>query len=92
MTRVLLLLAVLGAPFQCPSEPDPASAREERPGEALYGLAQEFREAGDEDAWRRTLEHLVRRYPSSRFAVTAREDLADAGIAVEETAKTAEAK
>ena len=87
----LLLLAALGAPFQCTSEPDPSEAREERPGEALYGLAQEFREAGDEDGWRRTLEHLIRRFPSSRFAVTARHDLDDAGIEVdEEKPKTAE--
>jgi len=68
------------APLQCGSEYDPATAIEETPGEALYDLAGEFREAGNRQAWQRTLEHLIRRYPSSRFAETARQDLKDAGI------------
>jgi outer membrane protein assembly factor BamD (BamD/ComL family) len=97
MTRagvVLLVATALGAPFQCPSEPDPSRAREETPGEALYTLAQEFHQAGDRDGWERTLQHLIRRYPASRFAVTARRDLEDAGIEVseDEPSKTAEAQ
>lgn len=97
MTRagvVILLASFFGAPFQCPSEPDPSRAREETPGEALYSLAEEFREAGDRNGWERTLQHLVRRYPASRFAVTARDDLERAGVAVgaDDPAKTAEAK
>lgn len=55
---------------------------EETPGEALYGLAQDFQKAGDRGGWQRTLEYLIRRYPSSRFAVTAKQDLANAGLAV----------
>jgi hypothetical protein len=76
---VLLLLssALSSAPFQCSSEPDPSEALEETPGEALYNLAQRFAAEGDEDAWRRTLQHLVEQYPSSRFAVMARHDLAE---------------
>ena len=56
-------------------EPDPESAFEETPGEALYKLAEQFREQGDRDAWEKTLRHLIERYPSSRFAVTAEADL-----------------
>ncbi len=77
----VLLAALGGAPMQCSGGPDPAKAPEETPGEALYQLAQEFRSRGDEAAWRQTLEHLIARYPSSRFAVAARQDLADAGVA-----------
>lgn len=82
-------LAVLGcvlalsshAPLQCGHEPDETLRRAETPAEALYGLATRFRDAGDFAAWRTTLEYLIERYPNSRFAVTARDDLdrADAG-------------
>jgi outer membrane protein assembly factor BamD (BamD/ComL family) len=75
---VLLLASVLStAPYQCSGDPDPANAVDETPGEALYGLAQEFRQAGNLEAWRRTLEFLIERYPSSRFAVMAKQELAD---------------
>ena len=72
-------LVIASAPFQCASDPDPARAREETPGEALYRLAEKFRAEGDEKARRRTLHYLVDRYPSSRFAQTARDDLEAAG-------------
>jgi hypothetical protein len=68
------------APLQCGSEYDPATAMEERPGEALYELAGELKNKGEVEAWQLTLEHLIRRYPSSRFAATARSDLREAGI------------
>lgn len=86
MLRAPLVLAVAlssastWAPLQCGSEYDPVTAMEETPGEALYDLAQEFEQAGNRGAWQRTLEHLIRRYPSSRFAQTARVDLEAAGI------------
>lgn len=70
-----LLLSLALAPYQCAREPDAASRREETPGEALYGLAEDFRARGDEEARRATLEFLIERYPSSRFAVSARADL-----------------
>ncbi|MBK7582341.1 MAG: hypothetical protein IPI67_19310 [Myxococcales bacterium] len=71
------LCAALGwAPMQCASDPDPALRRQETPGEALYGLAQQFKAKGDAAAWRSTLEYLVARYPNSRHAVMAKEDLA----------------
>jgi hypothetical protein len=71
----MLLAALAQAPLQCTGEPEPASALEETPGEALYRLAERFRERGDREAWRATLRYLVERYPSSRFAAAARRDL-----------------
>jgi TolA-binding protein len=78
--RVLapLLLAALAAsaPLQCGASDAESSERQsETPGEALYDLAQEFKAQGDEDGWRRTLEYLRRRYPNSRFAVRAQNEL-----------------
>jgi hypothetical protein len=81
MLRGVLFLsaALASAPFQCTRDPDPRNALEETPGEALYNLAQEFRAKGDEKAWRETLGYLIRRYPSSRFTVMAKDDLAASG-------------
>ena len=73
-----LLAALASAPFQCTSKPDPNQAIEETPADALYSLAQEFKKAGDNAGWRRTLTYLVRNYPSSRYAVAAKQDLTDA--------------
>ncbi|MBW2457624.1 MAG: hypothetical protein JRI68_24175 [Deltaproteobacteria bacterium] len=74
---VLFLASWLStAPYQCSGDPEPAMAVDETPGEALYGLAEQFREAGNVTAWRRTLRYLIDRYPSSRFAKTAQQDLA----------------
>lgn len=84
-----LLLSLALAPYQCAREPDSAKRREETPGEALYGLAVKFRENGDEAAWRATLEYLVVRYPSSRFATTAQAEL-DARGGAPSGSKTAE--
>jgi TolA-binding protein len=72
---LLSCAALANAPFQCASEPDPTKAMEDTPGEALYKLAEQFKASGDERAWRRTLEYLIARYPSSRFAAAARDDL-----------------
>ena len=71
----LLLLASL-APFQCGGgEPDAANQIEETPGEALYQLAGEFQKADDQLGQVRVLKHLVARYPNSRFARIAEDDL-----------------
>lgn len=78
----IVLLAVLAhAPMQCARDPDPALRKEETPPEALYGLASQFKTQGDERAWRTTLEYLMSHYPSSRYATTARADLAAASPA-----------
>lgn len=75
LAAVLLAALLWQAPLQCSGDPDPALRRYETPGEALYDLAGQFKSKGDEKAWRSTLEYLVARYPNSRFAVMAREDL-----------------
>jgi len=75
LAAIALGSALLHAPLQCASEPEPALRREETPGEALYGLAEQFKAKGEDKAWRQTLEYLVVRYPNSRFAEMARDDL-----------------
>lgn len=64
------------APLQCSREPDPDLRTYETPPDALYDLAQRFKSKGDTSAWRDTLSYLVERYPSSRFAERAKQDLA----------------
>jgi TolA-binding protein len=73
--------ALNAAPLQCASEPDPALRKHETPEEALYGLATRFRKSGDENAWRETLGYLIERYPNSRYAVRAKDDLAGGAAA-----------
>lgn len=63
------------APLQCSSDREPDLRRYETPSEALYGLAVELKQKGNEDGWRDTLQYLVRRYPNSRFAERAKQDL-----------------
>jgi outer membrane protein assembly factor BamD (BamD/ComL family) len=75
LTALTLAFSFANAPLQCASEPEHSLRREETPGEALYGLAQQFKAKGNEQAWRQTLEYLVARYPNSRFAEMARQDL-----------------
>jgi hypothetical protein len=64
------------APLQCPHENDAAHCWDDAPGDGLWDLAQKFREAHDEAGARRTLQFLLDRYPSSRYAPAAREQLA----------------
>lgn len=68
------------APFQCPAKPDPSHVREDTPGEALYDLAGQFGKAGDKEGRVRTLTYLAQKYPRSRFAVQARDDLKTLGV------------
>jgi hypothetical protein len=77
----LLLGSLATAPFQCARDPDPDKAMEEEPGEALYDLAEQFRERGAESARISTLRYLVEHYPSSRFAARARQELDELGAA-----------
>jgi hypothetical protein len=73
----LLVVALLfsHAPYQCARSPDDSRRREDSAAEALYGLAQKFKKAGDDRAYRDTLSFLAERYPSSREAQMARVDL-----------------
>jgi hypothetical protein len=70
-----LLLIAAHAPYQCGRAPDPSTRREETAGEALYDLAQQRKAKGDDAGYRATLEFLIERYPSSRFAEAAKVEL-----------------
>jgi outer membrane protein assembly factor BamD (BamD/ComL family) len=72
---LFLLGALIYAPYQCGKAPE-RSVREETPGEALYGLAQKMKADGDDHGYRTTLRYIVARYPSSRYAESARVELA----------------
>lgn len=61
--------------MQCQSEPPPEQNRYEHPPEALYALSKRLRAEGELKAWRITLETIVERYPNSREAVMAKDDL-----------------
>lgn len=73
---LLTAASAVFAPMQCQSEPPPEQNRYEHPPEALYALSQRLRVAGEVKAWRITLETIVERYPNSRQAVMAKDDLA----------------
>lgn len=84
MTRALVaLIAVLWiAPFQCGSgnANDPKHRREDTAGDALWGLAERFREQHDEASRKATLRYLIEKYPSNRHAQVAKEEFdADGG-------------
>lgn len=49
--------------------------REDSAGDALYGLAEDFKAKGNEEAARATLRYLVEHYPSNRHVPAAREEL-----------------
>jgi hypothetical protein len=75
--------SIASAPVQCARDPDPEHAIEEEPGEALFGLAEQFREHGNVDARKSTLLYIVKRFPSSRFAARATQDLEALGVKVD---------
>lgn len=67
------------APLQCGHTPDAELREDETPGDALWQLAQRFEAAHDTAGQKRTLEYLVERYPASRWASPARDELAKLG-------------
>lgn len=74
----LLLLAAAGnAPYQCASKAGPERRLEVEPAEALYDLAEKFKAEGNTKAQGETLRYLVDKFPASRFAVAAQQDLGD---------------
>jgi len=87
-----LAVALAVAPMQCAHEPDPSLRWNDTPGDALWQLAQEFRDSHDDAAARRTLEYLVERYPSSRWAQAARDELGKAQPAVGSDTAAAKAR
>lgn len=68
-------MAFATAPLQCGRGPDPGLRQEETAGDALWSLGQTFADAGDDHAARRTYRFLVERYPSSRHAPAAQDEL-----------------
>lgn len=69
---VALSLALGSAPIQCASRHPPELAHEDSPPESLWNLSERFAAQHNPAAQRATLEYLVERYPSSRFAERAR--------------------
>jgi hypothetical protein len=80
MTRALAsVLLLVTAPIQCGHSSDAALREDDTPGDALWSLASELRDAHDEAAERRALRMLVTRYPASRWVPAAREELSRLG-------------
>ena len=77
----VLLFAMSFAPFQCAREPDPNRRIEDEPAEVVYRLAERFKSESKPDARAETLKFLIERYPTSRFAKFATQDLAEMGQA-----------
>jgi hypothetical protein len=80
MTRVLAsVILLVTAPIQCGHSSDASLREDDTPGDALWALAEQFREGHDDAAERRTLQYLVTRYPASRWVPSAKEELARLG-------------
>lgn len=75
MIKALVLAFALSAPFQCASDPDPEHRLEDSPSEALWDLADRLEREGHAEARRSTLLQLIERYPGSREAGRARDEL-----------------
>ncbi len=75
----LLLAAALTAPLQCARKPPPEQRTEDDAAEVLYSLAEKFKTEGNAPARAETLRFLVERFPTSRFAESARLDLDQIG-------------
>jgi TolA-binding protein len=74
---LLLLASTATAPFQCAKTNDPNLRMEEDPSQVLYDLADAFHKKNDEHARAETLRFLIAKYPSSRYAEMARQDLSE---------------
>ena len=77
LAAATVALGIATAPFQCGGG-NKDVVREETAGDALWSLAEDFEAHGDHDSARRTLEFLVRRYPSSRHVEEAKAKLGGA--------------
>ncbi|RYE93869.1 MAG: hypothetical protein EOO75_03395 [Myxococcales bacterium] len=76
---LILMLLVALAPMQCTKKYDPSTAREETAGDGLWALAEDFKAKGNDEAYASTLRFLVARYPASRRAPAARDELGRLG-------------
>jgi hypothetical protein len=77
LAPILLFASLATAPYQCATKFGPERRLEEEPAEALYDLAERFKAEGNEKAQAETLRYLMEKFPGSRFAVTAKRDLAE---------------
>ena len=77
LAPLLLFAASANAPYQCASKRGPERRLEVEPAEALYDLAQKFKAEGNTGAQGETLKYIVDKFPGSRFAVAAKEELGD---------------
>lgn len=71
-TLALLLASGAVAPLQCPARRPVELRHEESPEEALWLLSERFGSSQSVVARRATLEFLIERYPTSRYAERAR--------------------
>lgn len=76
LAPVVLFASLANAPFQCASRAGPEQRLEEEPAEAIYELAEKFKVEGDAHAQAKTLRYLLAKFPASRFAESAKQDLA----------------
>ncbi|HEY1695740.1 MAG TPA: tetratricopeptide repeat protein [Polyangiaceae bacterium] len=87
MVRALAAVAFVGlglasaasAPIQCGHTPEAELQEDETPGDALWKLAQTFKERGQAEAEKTTLKELVEKYPASRWVGPAKEELGRIG-------------
>jgi len=78
--RAAVAVAMMSlAPIQCGHTPDAELREDETPGDALWALAQRFKNAHDTAGERQTLQYLVERYPASRWIGPAKDELAQLG-------------
>jgi len=63
------------APMQCPSDDRPPPPTVPEAPEECYRLAQQLLEEGDVDGWRTALQYVIDRFPDSRYAASAQDDL-----------------
>jgi hypothetical protein len=77
MKATLVAIFVMLAPLQCGHAPADHPQFEDSPSEALWDLSERFHAAGDENGRHRTLQYLIERYPSSRYAERARVTLGE---------------
>jgi hypothetical protein len=77
LAPLLLVAGTATAPLQCAKTTDPNLRTEEDPSQVLYDLAEAFHRKNDEPARAETLRFLIARYPSSRFAEMARQELGE---------------
>ena len=77
LSPLLLFASLSAAPYQCASKASPERRTEEEPAEVLYDLAEKFKAEGNARAQAETLRYLVQKFPASRFAEAAKQDLSE---------------